>query len=534
MMTTALVRGLKKAEQDFEFYPTTTEILELVKRNMPKNDYNSNITASVLDCGAGDGRVLISLTEGARYAIEKSPILVNNMDSSIFVVGCDFHENTLIDKKVDVVFSNPPYSEYEEWVLKIITQANAKKIFLVLPERWKKQPGIIAAIEEREAKWRILGSFDFLKADRVARAKVDVVEISMISFKGQGEPNINPFELWVSKTFPLNERQSEEPEEESFKRRVSELVSANGFIPALVELYNYEMQRLQSNFKSISQLDPEIFAELDVDFKSMTKFLHNRIAGLKEKYWREVFDKYNSITSRLTVKSRKMLLDTLTANVSVDFTESNIYAVTAWAVRNANKYFDVQLIKTFERLVSRANVVVYKSNKNTWGEDGWRFNREYHDGGVTHFGLDYRCVIECYNTFPNKVSVSFEYPNGLYKDVHNLLNDILVVAGNLGFSCPESERSERRRAWSPRKAQDFVMVDGKILMSVRAYKNGNLHIKFNQNFLRRWNVEFGRLKGWLRAPKQAADELGMSAKEAEKAFNSNLTLDCSNAKLLEG
>ena len=69
-------------------------------------------------------------------------------------------------------------------------------------------------------------------------------------------------------------------------------------------------------------------------------------------------------------------------------------------------------------------------------------------------------------------------------------------------------------------------------MTVRAYKNGNIHIKFNQKFLRKLNVEFGRLKGWLRNHKQAADELNIPEKEAREFFKTNFVLEHSSVKLL--
>ena len=42
-------------------------------------------------------------------AIEKSQTLIDNMPSNVFVVGTDFNENTLIDKKADYVFCNFKY-----------------------------------------------------------------------------------------------------------------------------------------------------------------------------------------------------------------------------------------------------------------------------------------------------------------------------------------------------------------------------------------------------------------------------------------
>jgi len=44
-------------------------------------------------------------------------------------------------------------------------------------------------------------------------------------------------------------------------------------------------------------------------------------------------------------------------------------------------------------------------------------------------------------------------------------------------------------------------------MEVRAYMNGNLHIKFNQAFMLALNVEIGRLQGWIHNAQHAAEEM---------------------------
>ena len=54
---------------------------------------------------------------------------MNSLDSDIFVVGTDFHQQTFIDKKMNVIFCNPPYSEFTEWSIKLIEEANSRGEF---------------------------------------------------------------------------------------------------------------------------------------------------------------------------------------------------------------------------------------------------------------------------------------------------------------------------------------------------------------------------------------------------------------------
>ena len=99
--TRKMVDTLKESDQDFEWYPTTDEMLECVKKDLIFEDKDNY--QSILDCGAGDGLALKRLTKGTKYAIEKAEPLLQSLDKSIFVVGTEFDEQTLMDKKVDIV-----------------------------------------------------------------------------------------------------------------------------------------------------------------------------------------------------------------------------------------------------------------------------------------------------------------------------------------------------------------------------------------------------------------------------------------------
>lgn len=70
-----IIRELKDVNEDFEFYPTTDEIISCIQIdiNQQFSGFNNSVESySLLDCGAGDGRVLTELKTGDLYAIEKS------------------------------------------------------------------------------------------------------------------------------------------------------------------------------------------------------------------------------------------------------------------------------------------------------------------------------------------------------------------------------------------------------------------------------------------------------------------------------
>ena len=45
------------------------------------------------------------------------------------------------------------------------------------------------------------------------------------------------------------------------------------------------------------------------------------------------------------------------------------------------------------------------------------------------------------------------------------------------------------------------------MFEVRAYINGNIHMRMHQRLALALNVEYGRIRGWLKTPKEAQEEL---------------------------
>ena len=157
MKSSALVSLVQSNGQDFEFYPTTDAIISALVKDIKREpeEYRHRDFESVLDIGAGNGKVPMALREQAGFsslhAIEKSLILCEQLDPNVLIVGTDFAEQSLLSKHVDVVFCNPPYSEFEQWAVKIIRQAASAEVYLVLPRRWQTSVPIADALKYRDA-----------------------------------------------------------------------------------------------------------------------------------------------------------------------------------------------------------------------------------------------------------------------------------------------------------------------------------------------------------------------------------------------
>lgn len=511
---------IKEAGQDFEWYPTTDKIIDIIANNIDKERIYQE--RSIIDIGAGDGRVLKRIQEKTKeyfklYAIEKSQILINEMDKNIFIIGTDFYQQSLVDKEASILFCNPPYSDYEYWTTKIIKEAYVKCIYLVIPERWENNKKILSEIENKKYKYEVIGKANFLNAERAARANVHIVKIDT------NHRQDSVFANWFDEHFKIEIKDDDKTKKEPQIK--NELLNKSDLINELEKLYNRDFKKLLDTFKMFENIDYSLLKEVGIDKSKIQGSLSTKIKKLKMLYWKELFDNLDVITSRLTEKSRSSLLGTLNQNTHVDFTASNAYSIIIWAIKNANNYFDNQLLDLYYDLSCKENVKLYKSNHNMIN-DRWRYCRRE----ATHYLLDYRIVHNFYNTFNG---YSFDLVNGLNFKAHDFIGDIITIAKNLGFEF-SSNISSKNYHWEPRKKIELFYKDGSVFAEIRAYMNGNLHFKFEQKFMRKLNVEAGRLNGWVKSPENASDEMGLSKEEINDYWKVNKNFELSNGLKLIG
>lgn len=533
----ALIQQLKDAGEDFEFYPTTDEIIARTARDLKtmREGYRYRRPFdTLLDIGAGSGKVLRALGDAAElsklYAIEKSTVLCERLPANVFIVGADFREQSLLSKQVDVIFCNPPYSEFVEWAVKIIRESAAPLVYLVVPVRWKESERIADAIKFREAKYKTLGEFSFEDAeDRAARAVVNLIRIELAEEKDDAFDRFFEEQFAGLKAkFDALQGKKAPDEEPAENPKFRALVPGGNYPERLVALYNEEMEHIRHNYDLVSDLDADLLREFDVTPKRVLECLKARLAGLRNVYWKELFDHMKQVTDRLTSKKRRNMLDTLNANAHVDFTLGNIHAVVLWVLKNANHSLDSQLVETFEKMVEKANVRNYKSNLRPFVHDRWRYEQDK----PTHIALEYRIVLE----HVGGICRGYSFERGLDESAADFLGDLLTVARNLGFACDTNDGRlwrNTRSSWTSGALNVFACTiagEHEPLFEVRAYLNRNVHMRLNQKFALALNVEYGRLKGWLKSGAEAAEEL--KDRNAPKYFGKSLQIGQSSLVML--
>ncbi len=553
-----LIEQLKDAGQDFEFYPTTKEMIRTIfeHRRHPYSDgsgYSVDDFGNVLDIGCGtcnfkrfvddlnkplerpngdyvDHSKCVSIKQ--YYVMEKSRILIDRLPADAIVLGVDFHENTLIDKPVDTIFCNPPYSEYEDWTVKIIRESACKEIYLIIPQRWKNSERIKAELDKlpkrytRRSDYRdyeepaqVIGSFDFLDAERAARAKVDIVYISK-----EHAAKDSGFNQFFDEIFDMSAK-SDKFDFQSAEYQTemkNELLTGRNKIEILCNGYAEAQRTLFEHFQAICSLDADILEVIGIKKKNVQEALKMKFKGLKTLYWNLAFDCLEEITSRLTSTSRDKIKSQFDKLLTVDFNASNVYALVIWVIKNANQYYKSQMVDFFLNMASPDNVQNYKSNQKVFARNQWGYNRRSH----SHYTLDYRIVCSS-SSLPSEGDRYYSHPT-IREKMEIKLQDVCTVANNLGFHIGETQYPEGYG-----QKGHCMLKDGTELFEFKLYMNGNVHLKFNKEFIKALNVEVSRELGWIHSREDIAREfVPEMAKGAEKYFDKTLNIALSNVPAL--
>lgn len=526
-----MLSTIKNEQQDFEWYPTTNEMIAVVRSQIPEK------AESIMDIGAGDGRVLLALSDKCEmaklFSIEKSFVLVQSQDPKIIPVGTDFWEQNISALPAQYIFSNPPYSEYENWTERIISECYARDAFLIIPQRWKESALIASALKRREATAKVVYEGDFLNGDRKSRAKIDIVRVTFKKRSDYGRDwkdcVVDPFDQWFDDNIDMFDKVKPEndPDERTTDKEKLNLKLRGSDADEMVEAYLADLEHLQNNYRLIFQLDGDLLRELGVEKSTVREGLKKKIRELKIAYWGILFDRLKAITDRLTTKSRKILLERLVENNTIDFTSKNIRAIALWAINNVNGFVDQQLVDLFKELATHDGATNYKSNERTWVKQYWRYNVEDH----SHFALDYRIIRHGGHAIYDNGWYQFEYPGNLHNDCHNLIADMIAVFTNLGFTV--SDLHSKSRHWTRGKWEDFTDLSGKTIFQVKGYQNGNLHIRVYPKAMQALNIKAAQILKWVGSIEEVVEEIGYDKPTAEKYFNYSQYVTMNNLPLLQ-
>lgn len=544
----ALIAKLKAQGQDFEFYPTSSRHIQAMINDYKDNASHKSQPMTMLELGAGDCRVSKAFQENIRAVetcriVEKSFIHIQNLptdDADLTLVGTDFWQTDLTSLPSDIIFCNPPYSEYEAWTTHILRQAVFNTLYLIIPKRWENSQAISDALAHRQLVAHVVAQDHFHDADRKARAEVHIIRIipqsAVIDPQGRTssyyttasgakatycsdltrlkDPLTALFEdLQGEKAENLSDYERAKKKSEKARQNAQEAFD-NKDLAKLIDAYNTELGEIRQDMDLLASASPRLLKFLNADVGTVVGLLRDSLKMLKNTYWHVFFKSYDPICSRLTQKQVERFTDSfLKSQTRLDFTFANCYAVTVLAIKYAGEKADEQLKDLFHTLLSSENIRNYKSNQKVYNLNNFR----YRSDDVSHVCLEYRVISPC------RVSdgYSFSNLNDFFDERHansfskphytKFIRDYVCIARTVG-ACGTAYEIKTKDDKAPNFGTVFhVISQGNTLFEIRFYQKGTAHIRFSQDFALRLNVALGRVFGWVHSDADIVAEFGESA-----------------------
>jgi hypothetical protein len=434
----------------------------------------------------------------------------------VFIIGRDFFQTSLIDKKYAVIFSNPPYSIYEEWTLKLLRESAFIMMYLVLPVRWETNKDILYEINR--FNYESIGEYDFSHGERAARARVNLIRIrnktreyeDYHGYKRTEYVAQDPFSQWMEKYIGTFDEVPEEKMCDYEEEKKFLTLKRDNDIDRLIDDYAAEMNSLIDGFRAVAGLPARVIVSIGLDRKSILEIIKNNIKTMKKRYWRLAFEKLDAVTERLTCDTRQKLLNEMEEFKTLDFNAGNIRSIVIWIIEHHNEYTKEQTVTLFENLTEPDYIKAYKSNTH-WDKDTWRYSwlAQYPNGKPEKYTLDYRFVARSRAGYRG------------CGDSQSVVDDLIVVLRSLGANISAFEKVDAAIKGEKQEVTfyNYAKQKTETAFECRFYQNGNVHLKVNQALMTKFNVEVARILGWIRGPKDIENEFEVSEKEASELWN---------------
>ena len=564
------VQNLKSNNQDFEFYPTTKEILDVICKDMlntfvatsRKKYFKSDDIENgfflercreshikILDIGAGNGDSLnylakfmngikfsdifyhsnnleteydkrTSSPKVTKYAIEKSSIMSQPYKhNKINFVGADYDEVNINQKKYDVIFCNPPYSNYKTWMIKTLNSAYGNPIiYFVIPSNWKNDTILIEEINKKfkdKIKLNVINNFDFSNGSRAARVNVDVVKIDVIEELNGSIDFIKA--LFEKNKFSNNNDKNILLENEN-NYTENELINTNqkDYASFLVEEYNKEIDTLYTSINSLSLVPIEHLTKLfNFDYKSIVENYNNLINEIKHNYWKKIIHKTSVVEKKLIKKYRDSVINEI-IDTSLDFTLSNIYSIIARLLYLVNENMNEQILIVYNDLIKNSPTEKYKSNHKFFVEQKTELKDEF-------VKLTQRIILEM-GYFSNGAldsNYKGELSGKLTPNAANKILDLIIVIESLGYKIGFNPFNNEWKRGKITKINGVSLTNNNDIeiMEVKVFQNGNIHIKLNKKILEKLNIIKGLLDGWITNVNEITDEFDVDENTAIEMIN---------------
>jgi hypothetical protein len=475
---------------NIDFYPTP---IKLIIKMLSFIDFRTIRT--VLEPSAGSGNIVEEVmkkfkTYNNRYDNKKFDIDCLENDSNLTailksknyrVVGDDFL-NYFTYKRYDLIIANPPYSNGDKHLLKMIElQQNGGKIVCLLNAETLKNP----YSNTRKELIRQLEQYN---------AKVEFIENAFSD--AERKTNVETALIYID--IPKNEYNSviiQELKKEEYnntKQYNSTHIIESDFIKGIVSQYEYEIKaglKLIDEYNVLRPLmlrefntdKPILKLELEYSDKEGSTLENAYIKQIRAKYWKALFnnDQFMSLfTSNLKQKYNSMIEELK----DYDFSFYNIYTLRIQLSKEMVQGVEDTILNLFEELSNKYHYYD-ETSKNIHYYSGWKTNKSYK--------INKKVIIPL-NAYDNW-SGRFEPTSWKIKDK---LSDIEKVMNYLDNGLTEEIDLKEALTFAEHYGET-KKIEFKFFYA-NFYKKGTLHLEFkNMDLLHKFNLYAAKSKNWL-------------------------------------
>ena len=467
-------------ENDTEWYPTTDRAIEVIIKDIAKNDYKFG---TILEPCCGDGRVSCAIAKALNnedrevsiFGIEINDHLrVKARANNVNLVGNNFLNERYFMEKHSLLFLNPPFSNWKDFFTKTIIEfsefnkdryyAQSFKIgYFILPPRALEDEDFHSLMKANNIQdldlvkekinehnkdsarnigidsynyFEILDTIDFRESDRQARVEAPLIKIR-INYKNRDDKASESFfEFAFNQKIKRNSVQDDldkmfnnakQDHEKYIEDKDKQLLTGSDIVDMEVLHYNYKFHEIMLSVKPVLEIPQETLKLLGIQINQVQEIFKQKEKQLRDDSWRAIFNELNSIKDKLTTSNRDYLISEFAKDL--DFTHDNIREIVISSIKYAGSVMESQIADFYWKLIDD----ILGSKNNYWSNEIYTKNirnfRYQKGSNKNNLTLDYRVIIQDDSKY-NHYSNTGDWTS-------NTLENFRVCALLLGFSSPK-------------------------------------------------------------------------------------------------
>lgn len=405
-------------------------------------------------------------------------------DNGIHIVHDDFLTYEPF-KKYDLIIMNPPFSNGDKHLLKALQiQKNGGNIVCLLNAETIRNPytetrkELVKKLNEYNATIEYISN-GFLAAERKTGVEIALIKVAIEQVQEESE---------------IYNRFKEAEKMEDFQTDTTEL-DVTDYIKSAVTHYKIEVKSGVELIRQYRALIPYMsvrFGDDTYDKKPILRLTDSTDRGydsvsvndylrcVRYKYWSALLSN-DKFIGRLTTKLQGEYMDKVNKLADYDFSEFNIYTLSAEMNAQIKTGIEDEIMAMFDRLTEEHSYYP-ECSKNRHYYDGWATNKAHK--------IDKKVIIPCYGVFDGWDGLPRVYnAHKILKDIEKILN---FLDGDMTADI------DMQRVLDLYFRQGITKKIPFKFFNATFYKKGTVHLEFNcPELIERFNIYAAQNKKWL-------------------------------------